>query len=183
MVAVARDLRGNEIFDPVAVFSLQFTILLVSAATFRVGFRWTLALYGGITAIAIAALAVRLGPTLPDPGHALWLFLQAAPFIVSGLLVLSYVQERLARRAFYAAHLLDEERSAEHRKRLETEGMLRVLAQSIGGIVHDIGNPLTTVQMSAETLRASIPPDSPDTPMLDERADMTTDGAEMLNYL
>ena len=44
-----------------------------------------------------------------------------------------------------------EERNDERRQREQTEGQLRVLAQAIGGIVHDLGNPLTSVQMGAET--------------------------------
>ena len=57
------------------------------------------------------------------------------------------------------------------------------LAQAIGGIVHDLGNPLTAVQMGAETLTAVLDDPAPDPALLRELAAPIADGAQMLNAL
>ncbi|RYG55763.1 HAMP domain-containing histidine kinase, partial [bacterium] len=65
----------------------------------------------------------------------------------------------------------------------QTEKMLHILSQAIGGIVHDLGNPLTAVQGGAETLQFFLQESEPDKEMMQEFAAMITDGAQMLNYL
>ena len=75
------------------------------------------------------------------------------------------------------------ERNDERRKREQTESMLRVLGQSVGGIVHDLGNPLTIVQGGADSLRYAINGNETDTELVKEFADMISSGAEMLNFL
>ncbi len=93
------------------------------------------------------------------------------------------IQERLQRETFLANHLLAEERADERRKRERTEAMLGVLGQAIGGIVHDLGNPLTSVQTGAETLRSVMEEETRNRALEGEMLDIVTDGAQMLEYL
>ena len=64
--------------------------------------------------------------------------------------------ERKQRSEFLKIFLLERDRDKERDKREQTEAMLQVLSQAIGGIVHDLGNPLTSVQSGAETLQYFI---------------------------
>ena len=95
------------------------------------------------------------------------------------------IQERLQRETFLANTLLAQERADERRQRERTEAMLGVLSQAIGGIVHDLGNPLTSVQTGAETLRSLIADKSrtKDAALEGEMLDIIADGAQMLDYL
>lgn len=94
-----------------------------------------------------------------------------------------YYLELSARQAFLANYLLDQERAGERRKRERTEAMLQVLGQAIGGIVHDLGNPLTAVESGAETLALFIEDGDADKETLKEFTAIIVDGAQMLNYL
>lgn len=105
-----------------------------------------------------------------------------ALLIVFVLLLAACIEEQLARRAFLANHQLEEERDDEKRRREQTEGKLHILAQAIGGIVHDLGNPLTTVQMGTTTLDSFIDSDA-DKETLKEFTGMIGDGAQRLNFL
>ena len=67
-----------------------------------------------------------------------------------------YSLELYARRTFIANYLLQLERDEQRRKREQTESMLGILSQAIGIIVHDLGTPLTSVQLGADTLELSI---------------------------
>jgi signal transduction histidine kinase len=98
------------------------------------------------------------------------------------VLLAAFVEERLARNAFLANHLLEEERNDERHKREQTEGKLHVLGQAIGGIVHDLGNPLTMVQMGASSLDTFLDEDV-DKETLKEFTDSINSSAQMLNYL
>ncbi|MBW3635623.1 MAG: HAMP domain-containing histidine kinase [Armatimonadetes bacterium] len=94
-----------------------------------------------------------------------------------------YSLEFSARRAFVANYLLEEERLGEQRKRERTEAMLHVLSQAIGGVVHDLGNPLTSVQSGVQTLEMVLEQPDPDPQMLRELASFIDGGAQMLNAL
>src|SRR5205823_3394283 len=48
------------------------------------------------------------------------------------------------------------ERQEERRQRERTEAMLKVLSQATAGIVHDLGNPLASVQMGVATLETFL---------------------------
>jgi two-component system phosphate regulon sensor histidine kinase PhoR len=80
-------------------------------------------------------------------------------------------------------YMLVKERDDERRQREQTEKMLHVLSQAIGGIVHDLGNPLTAVQSGAETLRDFVESGDADKELVLEFTEIITDGAQMLNYL
>ena len=56
-----------------------------------------------------------------------------------------------------------------------------MLAQAIGGIVHDLGNPLTVVQMGAELVEMQA--DSGDAAAIRETNGAVLEGAQMLNAL
>ena len=99
------------------------------------------------------------------------------------LLLLSFSQERINRIAFWSTHQLEEERNYQRRKYRQTEGQLHVLAQAIGGIVHDLGNPLAAVQMGSETLEIFLKNEEPDKAMLSELTGAINGGAKMLNFL
>jgi signal transduction histidine kinase len=94
-----------------------------------------------------------------------------------------YSLELSARRAFVSNFLLEEERLGEQRKRERTEAMLHVLSQAIGGVVHDLGNPLTSVQTGVQTLNMLLEEPTPDPKMMRELTGFIDRGAQMLNAL
>lgn len=94
-----------------------------------------------------------------------------------------YSLEFSTRRAFAANYLLEEERLGEQRKREHTEAMLQVLSQAIGGVVHDLGNPLTSVQTGVETLEMVLDQPELDVAMMRELTGFIDGGAQMLNAL
>ena len=94
-----------------------------------------------------------------------------------------YFLELYARRAFIANFLLEQQRAGEQRQRERTESMLLVLSQAIGGIVHDLGNPLTSVQVGAQTLDLYLDNGLSSPLELKELTTIINNGAEMLNHL
>lgn len=94
-----------------------------------------------------------------------------------------YGLEFYARRAFVANYLLEQERAGEQRKREQTEAMLSVLSHAIGGVVHDLGTPLTSVQLGAQTLEMYLDSGNDSTAELKELTGIINQGAEMLNHL
>jgi signal transduction histidine kinase len=98
-------------------------------------------------------------------------------------LFLTYRNEHDQRSKFAEQLLLTQERRLEHQKLEQTEKMLHVLSQAIGSIAHDLGNPLTIVHVSAETLNYLTKEDSLDKETALEFLEMITDGSQMLNYL
>jgi DNA-binding response OmpR family regulator len=75
------------------------------------------------------------------------------------------------------------ERQDERRQRERTEAMLRVLSQATAGIVHDLGNPLASVQMGVATLETFLEDGCTDPEVLREFIRIAQEGTEMLNYL
>ena len=98
-------------------------------------------------------------------------------------LFLAYRNERDQRSKFAEQLLLTQERRSEQQKLEQTEKMLHVLSQAIGSIAHDLGNPLTAVHVSAETLSYLTKVDLLDKKTALEFLEMITDGSQMLNYL
>ena len=130
-------------------FALQVTILMVTLSTLRLQYRWTALLQ--VSVLMIAGWSFRAN--LPqDALRDLHFILLPTGILLLALLLAAFTQERLARGVFYASCLLAEERNDERRQREQTQGQLQVLAQAIGTIVHDLGNPLTVVQMGSELL-------------------------------
>jgi len=161
-------------------FVLQMTVLMVTLSTLRLQFRWAALLQGGVLVIGLWSF----GTNLPsDALRDLHFILPPALVLLLALLLAAFTQEQLAQGAFYASHLLAEERDGERREREQTQGRLRVLAQAIGGIVHDLGNPLATVQMGAETVQMFLADETPDRDSLHEFAGLVVDGAQMLAAL
>ncbi len=168
--------RGDVLF-----FGQQIRVLMLCFALLRLQFKWMVALQLSLTVIGIWAFGFYLLdslPSLPEVGR----FLQPTIAIIIVVLLSAFVEEQLARRAFLAAHELEIERNDERRKREQTEKTLHVLSQAIGGIVHDLGNPLTTVQIGASTLDTFIDADA-DKDTLKEFTGIIGSGAQMLNYL
>lgn len=113
-------------------------------------------------------------------------FISQAFFIVSINVVgvaTCYSLELYARRAFVSNFLLEQERAGEQRERERTEAMLLVLSQAIGGVVHDLGNPLTSVQLGAQTLDLYLDSGLNSPEELKELTGIINRGAEMLNHL
>lgn len=102
---------------------------------------------------------------------------------LAALIFVTYARERSVRGEFLANHRLALLHAAERHKREQTEGMLSILNQAIGGIVHDLGNPLTSVQAGAETLRILLQDPVPEPDMQREMLDIVSEGAQMLDYL
>ncbi len=94
-----------------------------------------------------------------------------------------YSLELYARRTFVANHLLQLERDEQRRKREQTESMLSVLSQAIGVIVHDLGTPLTSIQLGAETLELSIERGRDDRENLHRITGYIKNGSQLLNFL
>jgi signal transduction histidine kinase len=94
-----------------------------------------------------------------------------------------YSLEFYARRAFIANYLLEQERAGEQRKREQTETMLSVLSHAIGGVVHDLGTPLTSVQLGAQTLEMYLDSGQDSHEELKELTGIINSGANMLNHL
>ena len=161
-------------------FGQQVCLLMICLSTLRLRFRWALALQSGVFGVGVWAFLTHLaaGPISSD---GLLGFLRPIVAILAAVILAALVNERLAVRAFVAGHLLEEERNDERRQREQTEGKLRVLAQAIGGIVHDLGNPLTVVQMGADLLEMQA--DSGDAAAIRETNDAVRESAQMLNAL
>ena len=157
---------------------VQLYTLLIFLAAFRLGFIWTMLLNLGLIFSAYWVLSVRVHGTAQN----LLMFAERSLLIFFALMLASLIQERLARSAFLANHLLDQERNDERRLRERTEGMLHVLGQAIGGIVHDLGNPLSAVQGGAQMLEQFIDEGESDKASLKELTGIIIDGAELLNY-
>ena len=94
-----------------------------------------------------------------------------------------YSLELYARRTFVANYLLALERDEQKRKREQTESMLHILSQAIGVIVHDLGTPLTSVQLGADTLEMSIEHGHDDYETLHRITGFIKGGSQMLNFL
>ena len=94
-----------------------------------------------------------------------------------------YSLEIGARRTFVATYLLSLERDEQKRKREQTESMLEILSQAIGVIVHDLGTPLTSVQLGADTLELSIEKGRNDRETLHRITGFIKSGSQMLNFL
>ena len=94
-----------------------------------------------------------------------------------------YSLEFYARQTFAANYLLGLERDEQRRKREQTESMLGVLSQAIGIIVHDLGSPLTAVQLGADTLELSIEKGRDDRENLHRITGYIKSGSQMLNFL
>lgn len=94
-----------------------------------------------------------------------------------------YSLELYARQTFVANYLLARERDEQRRKREQTESMLTILSQAIGIIVHDLGTPLTSVQLGADTLELSIEKGRDDHETLHRITGYIKSGSQMLNFL
>jgi signal transduction histidine kinase len=164
-------------------YGQQMAIVMVCLSVFRLPFKWALGLQSGVLCAGTVAFVIWLVDNIPGAPNPLSRFLQPVLLVVFVVLLAAFVQEKLARSAFLANHLLDQERNDERRKREQTESNLRVLGQAIGGIVHDLGNPLAAVQMGAGTLEAFIEDGYTDQETLGEFTDAINHGARMLNYL
>ncbi len=172
--------RGGPFAGADLFFGLQMCLLMVCLTVLRLRFRWALALEASVLGVGVWTFLTCL-----IAGHgtadALLNFLRPVLAIFAAVLLAALVNEQLATRAFVAGHLLEEERNGERRRREQTEGQLRVLAQAIGGIVHDLGNPLTVVQMGADLLEMQA--DSGDAAAIRETNGAVRDGAQMLGAL
>ena len=157
---------------------VQLYTLMIFLAAFRPGVMWAMLLNLGLIASAYGVLTVRLQASSQN----LLMFAERSILVLFALMLSALMQERLARRAFLAQHLLDQERNDERRKREQTEGMLQVLGQAIGGIVHDLGNPLGAVQGGAQLLEQVIAEGETDAGTLKELTGIINDGANLLNY-
>ena len=127
--------------------TVQLYTVLICLAAFRLQFFWALLLNSSLLLSALTILTTRMHVD----SHQVMMFAERSLLVLFALMLSAIVQERLARSAFLANDLLDQERHHEKRKREQTEGMLQVLGQAIGGIVHDLGNPLGAVQGGAQT--------------------------------
>ena len=156
---------------------VQLYTLMIFLAAFRLQFVWAMLLNCGLLVSASWVLNFRLH----DASQNAMMISERSILVLFALMIAALLQERLSRTAFLANYLLDQERNDERQKRERTEGMLHVLGQAIGGIVHDLGNPLNAVQGGAQLLEEMLEEES-DPATLKELAAMIEEGAQMLNY-
>ncbi|RYX83189.1 HAMP domain-containing histidine kinase [bacterium] len=163
------------------VFGQQMRVLMICLGLLRFQLRWALPLQMGVLIAGTTAFARTMMVTNPS-FNDLSRFLLPTVAILVAVLLGAFVEEQLARRAFWANYQLEQERNDERHMREQTEGKLQVLAQAIGGIVHDLGGPLTSVQMGAETLDMFLDEDV-DKETLHEFTGNIIDSVQMLNFL
>ncbi|MBI5832225.1 MAG: HAMP domain-containing histidine kinase [Armatimonadetes bacterium] len=164
-------------------YSLQVCLVMLGFAAFRLQFLWTLGLEAGIVLLGGTVCWVWLLTGADNKLVHLSRFLQPTLLVLCVIALMAFAQEHLARRAWRANYLLDQERNDERRRREQTETSLRILNQAIGGIVHDLGNPLVAVQTGSQTLRLLLSAEQPNIAAIAELADAIGEGGQMLDYL
>ncbi len=162
-------------------------LLLMELVIVVIGFVLTRLLFAWFAAgcLAVAALQVFFAVVqarMPVESFLLGTGIFVAPSLAA-LMFVTYMQEQSVRGEFLANHRLALLHADERQKREQTEGMLSVLNQAVGGIVHDLGNPLTSVQVGAETLRVLLEDAVPEPETQREMLDIVSEGAQMLDYL
>ena len=163
------------------LFALHICVWMIVLAAFRLPFAATLTLQSGVVTLGAAAFYLGLAGATAPLGALRFL----APVLLVWLaaLLISWVQEGLARGAFESDLRLSELQDQEHQKRVESEGMLRALNGAIGTIVHDLRNPLTTIQIAATLTEDMMHKDEIDRTLLDELNRIVSDGAKMMSHL
>ena len=169
--------HSRNLFSPNAAIPVY--LLMVSTLWLRLHFRWMLLLQASL--VMVSVLVIVGHP--PIPWGSAFSFLCGSLLVMQLPLYVTRKYERFDRAEFHTRHQLIEERDKERQKREQTEMMLHVLSQAIGGIVHDLGNPLTVVQAGAATLLEFVDDANFDREMVKEFAGIINDGAQMLNFL
>lgn len=164
--------------DPLLL--MELTLIIIGFVLTRLLFAWFVA--GCLAVAALQVFFVVVQARMPVEPFLLGTGIFVVPSLVA-LMFVTYMQERSVRGEFLANHRLALLHTAERQKREQTEGMLSVLNQTIGGIVHDLGNPLTSVQAGAETLRVLLEDADPEPEMQREMLNIVSEGAQMLDYL
>ncbi len=174
---------GSDYLGTAALFfGQQMRVYMICLALFRLPFRYALGLQSAILAMGLALYWSEILGGAPGLEN-LSRFLQYTLPFMGALLLGAYVEEKLARGGFLANHELAQLQAEEHERLVKTEGMLHVLNNSIGGIVHDLGNPLTSVQMGAQTLDLCLEHDAADAETLREISGAIAQGGQMLGFL
>lgn len=170
----------ENIIARVSWFSASIMMFMVAMAPIRLNFRYAAVLYPGL-ALNCGIVCVKVyGAPL---SLVLDRFSLGVLFVAPALMYLSYTHERLHRDAFLARHQLAEREAEERNRRVKTETMLHVLSQAIGGIVHDLGNPLTLVQSGVDVLRHVVSKSEVTPAALNQMLTTIHGGACMLNHL
>lgn len=166
-------------------FALQTCILMVCFGTLRLRFGFALALQSGVLVAAFWAFSTQLmtHDSQTQMASAISRVLQPTLLIAFVVSLAAWMQEQLARNAFAANQHLARLQALEYEKRLESERTLHLLAGAIGGIVHDLGNPLTSVQSGASMLQFLLENGKSDPETTLEMARIIGDGAQMLDFL
>ena len=175
------DPRAFEIIHHL-VFVLETCVLMIMTAALRLQWRPTIVLQSAIVLTGVSIVLSELPVDLTRWNSATR-FLEPVLLVWLGVLLAAFVQEQLARRAFEANRELAQLQEQERQKRVETEKTLHILNGAIGGVVHDLGNPLTSVQSGSELLGTLLRDPKSDTEMCLELNDMVLRGAKMLNFL
>ncbi len=180
MAALAQPDELGYLFYPLGLL----LICMVGYCFLRLRFWY--ATVTNLTLVAAYLIAAIFSQRIFAVPHGRFIFLNNVYFILAANVIglaTCYSLELYARRAFVANYLLDLERAGEQRKRERTEAMLQILSQAIGGVVHDLGNPLASMQMGAQTLEMFLETGDTDKETLKEFTGIITAGAEMLNHL
>ncbi|MGI4790553.1 MAG: sensor histidine kinase [Janthinobacterium lividum] len=163
-----------------AVLLTELTIVILGFVLTRLCFVWFV--LGCFTVAALQTMFAATLGGLPMNQFMLGTGIFIAPSFAA-LMYVTYSWERGARGEFLANYRLAQLNAAERQKREQTEGMLHILNQAIGGIVHDLGNPLTSVRTGAETLRSLLSDADDESKLKIEMLDIVSEGAQMLDYL
>ncbi len=164
--------------DPLLL--MELTIVIIGFVLTRLLFAWFTA--GCLVVAALQVFVAVVQTRISVEPFLLGTGIFVAPSLAA-LIFVTYARERSVRGEFLANHRLALLHAAEREKRERTEGMLSVLNQAVGSIVHDLGNPLTSVQAGAETLRVLLEDPEPEPEMQREMLGIVSEGAQMLDYL
>lgn len=170
----------GDLIARVSWFSASTMMFMVTIAPVRLNYLYAAIVYCAEAFICgVVCLTVYQAPI----GIILDRFSLGIFIVLPALIYLSYTHERLHRDAFLARQELAAREAAERARRERTESMLSVLSHAIGGIVHDLGNPLTLVQSGLEVLQLVISKGDSKPAALNQVLDGVHSGAKMLNYL
>ena len=163
-----------------ALLLYELVIILVGFVLTRLRFAWFVL---GSLAVTVLGFVIATTTSLVSMrffmvGNGTFI----APSLAA-LMFVTYLRERSTRGEFLANAQLAQWHTEERRRRKQTEGQLEILGEAIGSIVHDLGNPLTSVQTGTQTLRMLLKEAKPDGPLLEEVLGMVAEGAQMLDYL
>lgn len=168
------------------LLSQQMRLLMVCFAGLRLHWKWAFALQASVLMGGTLAFSLAHSSALEDIAR----FLQVTWAVMVAATLAAWIEEQWARMAFQANQQLERmnrdlagERDQERSKREHSEKTLRVLSQAVGGIAHDLGSPLATIQMGGGMLDVALEEKGADYASLRHLTEAIECGTQMLDCL